>query len=465
MSYLRQYSPLPGLGEPPGDVRPRLVFVPGIMGSALYDSRSGELLWGRNGMLGWAPRMQQWVQEMSQGDGISNPGNVVPRGFTSMYFPLRTMAQIAAVATMSPIGPLAVHAAVRQFGLHDIVVKPYDDALQFFETQLGKGYVLAFPYDWRLSNDHNAALLKRAIEERWGPTLDNPARPLTIVAHSMGGLISRYYIERLGGASAVRNLVTVGTPHAGSPEALLIPTNLPSLARYLLPLEVVGWISSLPLLPVSPFAIAMPLLNQFVNGFLRELQTMTLHFSSIFQMLPGFPFVHASAADPVAEPLAATLDAFKRAMCADAAVRGRRQVCTRPLAELGRFAELLRAGSGALPSRVSYYPIVSHTQPTVVRCNRLPGGGLAGVSAACGDATVPARSAALPFAANVRNRYISTTWSHSDMLRDPRVLQACLNVARGSTAAVPGMSETVPLCIPAAPPRVLQTLRAVRVPA
>ncbi|MFA7010235.1 MAG: FISUMP domain-containing protein [Bacilli bacterium] len=38
-----------------------------------------------------------------------------------------------------------------------------------------------------------------------------------IVAHSMGGLVSRSMIERYGGASLVDKLITLGTPHLGSP--------------------------------------------------------------------------------------------------------------------------------------------------------------------------------------------------------------------------------------------------------
>lgn len=38
-----------------------------------------------------------------------------------------------------------------------------------------------------------------------------------VVAHSMGGLVSRWWIERAGGTAAVRRLVTCGTPHGGSP--------------------------------------------------------------------------------------------------------------------------------------------------------------------------------------------------------------------------------------------------------
>jgi triacylglycerol lipase len=37
-----------------------------------------------------------------------------------------------------------------------------------------------------------------------------------VVAHSLGGLIARYYIEHLGGAQAVAKLVTIATPHRGT---------------------------------------------------------------------------------------------------------------------------------------------------------------------------------------------------------------------------------------------------------
>ena len=37
-----------------------------------------------------------------------------------------------------------------------------------------------------------------------------------IVGHSLGGLIGRYYVQRLGGDDRVRTLVTLGTPHSGT---------------------------------------------------------------------------------------------------------------------------------------------------------------------------------------------------------------------------------------------------------
>ncbi|WP_405527349.1 alpha/beta fold hydrolase [Streptomyces canus] len=58
-----------------------------------------------------------------------------------------------------------------------------------------------------------AELLGRHIEgicERTG------SERVDIVGHSLGGLIARYYVQRLGGDSRVRTLVTLGTPHSGT---------------------------------------------------------------------------------------------------------------------------------------------------------------------------------------------------------------------------------------------------------
>jgi hypothetical protein len=44
---------------------------------------------------------------------------------------------------------------------------------------------------------------------------------LTIIGHSKGGLIGHYYVKRLKGNKRVKKLVTLGTPHNGTPWALL----------------------------------------------------------------------------------------------------------------------------------------------------------------------------------------------------------------------------------------------------
>lgn len=58
-----------------------------------------------------------------------------------------------------------------------------------------------------------AELLGRHVEE----ICDRTGHPrVDIVGHSLGGLIARYYVQRLGGDVRIRTLVTLGTPHTGT---------------------------------------------------------------------------------------------------------------------------------------------------------------------------------------------------------------------------------------------------------
>lgn len=58
-----------------------------------------------------------------------------------------------------------------------------------------------------------AELLGRHIEEICERT---GSAQVDVVGHSLGGLIARYYVQRLGGDGRVRTLVTLGTPHSGT---------------------------------------------------------------------------------------------------------------------------------------------------------------------------------------------------------------------------------------------------------
>jgi pimeloyl-ACP methyl ester carboxylesterase len=44
-----------------------------------------------------------------------------------------------------------------------------------------------------------------------------------VVGHSMGGLIGRYYVQRMGGDARAHTLVTLGSPHAGTLPATWVP--------------------------------------------------------------------------------------------------------------------------------------------------------------------------------------------------------------------------------------------------
>ena len=78
------------------------------------------------------------------------------------------------------------------------------------------------PYDWRKDNAESAAKLADLADQA---VTQGGATELSLIAHSMGGLISRYFLEsglyadRVG-LKAVRRLITLGTPHRGAPLAL-----------------------------------------------------------------------------------------------------------------------------------------------------------------------------------------------------------------------------------------------------
>ena len=259
----------------------------------------------------------------------------------------------------------------------------------------------------------------------------------------MGGLISRYFIEQLGGDRMVRNLVTVGTPHDGAPEGLRVPTNLPSLARFLLPQDIVTML----VLPIaaSPIALALPTLYLFATTFLRGLQSVVLHFNSLYQLLPNAPFVYPNATASAFEPLADSFNALKRQSCSSGATSP--LICTKPIGDLRRLNTLLQGRARSIPSNVTYHCVVSHNHPTTTACRRDRGGELQAIQRQCGDGTVPAASAMLPPASNVLNRFVAATWAHSDLLHERSVLEFAFNVARGqSTAPVTGIRDAPPPC-------------------
>jgi pimeloyl-ACP methyl ester carboxylesterase len=47
-----------------------------------------------------------------------------------------------------------------------------------------------------------------------------------VIGHSLGGLIARYYVQRMRGHQRVHTLVTLGTPHGGTLPAHLLPATL-----------------------------------------------------------------------------------------------------------------------------------------------------------------------------------------------------------------------------------------------
>src|SRR3989344_6520977 len=104
--------------------------------------------------------------------------------------------------------------------LIDPIFHTYDDLIA---TLTANGYVegqnlFSFPYDWRFSNVLTAAALKNKIAE-----VKNICQcaKVDLVAHSMGGLVARQYIQSPQYQSDVDQLIFLGTPHLGAPKVYL----------------------------------------------------------------------------------------------------------------------------------------------------------------------------------------------------------------------------------------------------
>lgn len=86
----------------------------------------------------------------------------------------------------------------------------------------GENY-FELPYDWRRDNRVAARKLARAAHDwlhRWRDKSGNSDAKLILIAHSMGGIIARLYLETLDGWQQTRSLITFGTPYSGSVNAL-----------------------------------------------------------------------------------------------------------------------------------------------------------------------------------------------------------------------------------------------------
>ena len=65
--------------------------------------------------------------------------------------------------------------------------------------------------------DELAADLGRFVNERFA------GRRLAIVGFSMGGIVARYWVQRLGGLARTERLIALATPHRGTATARLFP--------------------------------------------------------------------------------------------------------------------------------------------------------------------------------------------------------------------------------------------------
>lgn len=114
--------------------------------------------------------------------------------------------------------------------------------------RIGDQYDLVLAFDYENINTGIKDTAK-ALKERLAAVGLHPGhdKTLHVVAHSMGGLVSRWFIEREGGAEVVQHLVTLGTPHAGSPWPTIqgwataaVAIGLNGLAQVAWPVKLLG---------------------------------------------------------------------------------------------------------------------------------------------------------------------------------------------------------------------------------
>ncbi|MEQ9233657.1 caspase family protein [Coleofasciculus sp. E2-BRE-01] len=130
--------------------------------------------------------------------------------------------------------------------------------------------VLAFDYEsLNTSIEDTARELKRqlaavGLEPQHGKTL-------LILAHSMGGLVSRRFIEHHGGNEVVSHLIMVGTPNGGSPWATVhdLATTLLSFG---LNLSLVPLVPSLLEKSVEAMSVTLREMHATKSSFLDELK-------------------------------------------------------------------------------------------------------------------------------------------------------------------------------------------------
>jgi hypothetical protein len=223
-----------------GPERNPIVVIPGLMGSTLEDRDTGRIVWGAFGGGSAKPQTPDGARlvalPMERGkslaelrDGVVSTGVLDKLRVKLLGLPLTLKAYFYILGTLGAGGyqdeSLALSGGI-DYG---------DDHYSCFQ----------FDYDWRRDNVENARRLheflleKRAyvqgeIEKRFG-VAGAPVQ-FDVVAHSMGGLITRYYL-RYGaadlpedgslppltwkGAELIERAVLVAPPNAGSVEAVV----------------------------------------------------------------------------------------------------------------------------------------------------------------------------------------------------------------------------------------------------
>lgn len=202
-------------------LRDLVVVLPGIMGSRLR--RGEDLVWDPG--LGMAKRLighKRWVASLVAGEerfGDTAPlDGVIAEG----HVPSRTIIPgIKRIGGYSELHEVISNAFIVVEG------DQHDPAATMRSIGRPANY-FRFSYDWRRDN-RNSALQLRSLINAALPALRtfSPDAKVVLIAHSMGGLVARWYLEGddadgnpIEGWRDTRQLITFGTPYRGSVNAL-----------------------------------------------------------------------------------------------------------------------------------------------------------------------------------------------------------------------------------------------------
>ncbi|MBW4527746.1 MAG: lecithin--cholesterol acyltransferase [Phormidium tanganyikae FI6-MK23] len=189
-----------------------VIILPGILGSVLQ--KDGKDLWAVSGQAVWKllSKTEETIRNLklaqddseaeSLGDGIRATALMHDAHLIPGFWKIDGYTKTARLITDN-----------FDVTVGDIYNDPDDRAANFYQ----------FPYDWRRDNRANARILKKLIDKRlrcWREKSGASDAKVILMAHSMGGLVSRYYLEVLEGWQDSRALFTFGTPYRGSLNAV-----------------------------------------------------------------------------------------------------------------------------------------------------------------------------------------------------------------------------------------------------
>jgi triacylglycerol lipase len=130
-----------------------------------------------------------------------------------------TMLAGTSCSQSSPNPPPRVPRVVLVHGIFESG-KKFRTFKDHLESRGFEVYVPALDHpDGRGGLEKLAVGLKRDIDKKFGPEA-----PISIVGFSMGGIVSRQYLQHLGGAARCENFITISSPHHGTALGWAYPT-------------------------------------------------------------------------------------------------------------------------------------------------------------------------------------------------------------------------------------------------